>query len=155
MKALVKPILKRFGFRATLVGAAVVGGSLMGAIGFYRPETPIAILVVLLLVGGFFRSLLFTGINTLAFADVPQAKTGDATALLAAFQQVAIASGVAVAGAVLEASMAIGGHTSTTLADFSIAFFVVGLVSLLAAVSFARLPADAGAEVAGRRVPAE
>ncbi|ALN72576.1 MULTISPECIES: MFS transporter [unclassified Aureimonas] len=155
MKTLVKPILKQFGFRTTLVGAALVGGVLMGSIGFYRPETPILVLVLLLLIGGFFRSLLFTGVNTLAFADVPQAKTGDATALLAAFQQVAIAGGVATAGAVLEAGMVLGGRTTASLADFSVAFFVVGVVTVLSALVFLRLPAEAGAEVAGRRVPAE
>jgi MFS family permease len=155
MKTLVKPILKRFGFRTTLVGAALIGGVLMGSIGFYRPDTPILVLVLLLLIGGFFRSLLFTGVNTLAFADVPQAKTGDATALLAAFQQVAIAGGVATAGAVLEAGMVLGGRTTASLGDFSVAFFVVGVVTVASALAFLRLPAEAGAEVAGRRVPAE
>ncbi len=155
MKALVKPILKRFGFKATLICAALVGGVLMGAIGFYRPETPVAVLVLLLLIGGFFRSLFFTGVNTLAFADVPQPKTGDATALLAAFQQVAIAGGVATAGAVLEGSMIWGGHATATLGDFSLAFFVVGVTTVLSALAFMRLSAEAGAEVAGRRVPAE
>lgn len=155
MKTLVKPILKRFGFRMTLVGSALVGGLLMGAIGFYRPETPVAILVALLLIGGFFRSLFFTGVNTLAFADVPQSRTGDATSLLAAFQQVSIAGGVAVAGAVLEIGIAWNGTGAATLADFSAAFFVVGIVTVLAGWSFLRLSDDAGAEIAGRRVPAE
>ncbi|KTR05792.1 major facilitator transporter [Aureimonas ureilytica] len=155
MKTLVKPILKQFGFRVTLLSAAVVGGVLMGALGFYRPDMPLAVLVLLLLIGGFFRSLFFTGVNTLAFADVPQAKTGDATALLAAFQQVAIAGGVAVAGAVLEGSMIWHGRDSAMLGDFTLAFFVVGVVTVLSTLAFLRLPADAGAEVAGRRVPAE
>ena len=155
MKTLVKPILKRFGFRATLIGAALVGGALMGALGFYGPGTPLAVLLVLLLVGGFFRSLFFTGVNTLAFADVPQPSTGDATALLAAFQQVAIAGGVATAGAILEASMVLGGRPHATLGDFQIAFFIVGAVTVLAALAFRRLSPHAGAEVAGRRAPAQ
>jgi Na+/melibiose symporter-like transporter len=155
MKALVKPILKRFGFRVTLVGAALVGGVLMGAIGFYRPETPVAVLVVLLLIGGFFRSLFFTGVNTLAFADVAKTQTGDATSMLAAFQQIAIAGGVAMAGGILEVGITLNGTGQASLADFSVAFFVVGFVTILAALSFWRLPDEAGAEVAGRRAPAE
>lgn len=155
MKTLVKPILKQFGFRVTLLGAGVVGGLLMGALGFYRPDIPLVVLLLLLLIGGFFRSLFFTSVNTMAFADVPQARTGDATALLAAFQQIAIAGGVATAGAVLEASMIWHGREAATLGDFSLAFFVVGVATLLSTLAFLRLPADAGAEVAGRRVPAE
>ena len=155
MKALVKPILKQFGFRVTLLSAAIVGGVLMGALGFYRPDMSLTVLVLLLLIGGFFRSLFFTGVNTLAFADVPQAKTGDATALLAAFQQIAIAGGVATAGAVLEGSMIWNGRDSAVLGDFTLAFLIVGVATVLSTLAFLRLPADAGAEVAGRRVPAE
>ncbi|MBB3997085.1 MFS transporter [Aureimonas pseudogalii] len=155
MKALVKPILKRFGFRTTLTAAALVGGTLMGAIGFYRPETPVLVLVVLLLIGGFFRSLFFTGVNTLAFADVSKTRTGDATSMLAAFQQIAIAGGVAMAGGILEIGIALNGTGTATVADFSVAFFVVGIVTVVAALPFRRLPDEAGAEVAGRRLPAE
>ena len=155
MKFLAKPILRRFGFRATLIGTGILGGGLMTMIAFYRPETPIAVLVVLLLIGGFFRSLFFTAINTLAFADVPSVKAGDATSMLAAFQQVSVATGVAVAGGLLEAGMALGGTGMPTLADFSVAFLIVGTITMLAALAFIGLPQQAGSEVSGQRVPAE
>jgi EmrB/QacA subfamily drug resistance transporter len=154
-KALIKPILKRFGFRPTLVLSALVGGALIGAIAFYRPVVPIAVLIVLMLIGGFFRSMFFTGTNTIAFADVPQNRSGDATSMLAAFQQVAIAGGVATAGGILEAGIVLNGTGHATLADFSVAFLAVGLVTMLAAIPFMRLSREAGAELAGRRVPAE
>ncbi|GGD35201.1 MFS transporter [Aureimonas glaciei] len=155
MKFLARPILRRFGFRATLIGTGLLGGFLMGTIAFYRPETPIAVLVVLLLIGGFFRSLFFTSINTLAFADVPSNRAGDATSMLAAFQQVSVATGVAMAGGILEIGMVLGGTDLPTLADFSAAFLIVGVVTMLAALAFIRLPRLAGAEVSGQRVPAE
>ena len=155
MKFLAKPILKRFGFKQTLIGTGVIGGLFMMMIGFYRPETPVLVLVALLLIGGFFRSLFFTSINTLAFADVPSAKAGDATSMLAAFQQVAIATGVAVAGGILEIGLVLGETGVSTLADFSAAFLIVGAITVFAAIAFVRLPGSAGAEVSGRRVPAE
>ncbi|NDV89053.1 MFS transporter [Aurantimonas aggregata] len=155
MKLLAHPILKRLGFRTTLIATALVGGGMMAAIGFYRPDSPIAIVLLLLLVGGFFRSLFFTSINALAFADVPRQATGDATALMGALQQVSVATGVAVAGAVLEAGMALSGSSEASLADFSTAFFVVGAITAAAALVYLPLTREAGDEVAGRRLPAE
>ncbi len=155
MKVLVRPILRNLGFRTTLTGAAILGGLLIGAIGFYEPSTPVPILVVLLLIGGFFRSLFFTSTNVLAFADVPKLRTGDATSMVAAFQQVAIAGGVAMAGGILEAGILLNGTGHPTLWNFQVAFFAVGLVTIFAAWPFRRLPDEAGAEVSGQRVPAE
>lgn len=157
MKLLAKPLLKRFGFRTVLIGTAIIGGVMMGAMGFYRPQTPVAVLVVLLLVGGFFRSLFFTSINVIAFADVPKSRAGEATAILAAFQQVAIAAGVALAGLILELGLTLRGASVPSPDDFTLAFVVVGATTVLAALFFMRLPADAGEELSGRRraVPAE
>ncbi|GGE14981.1 MFS transporter [Aureimonas endophytica] len=155
MKFLARPILKAFGFRTTLLGTGVIGGVFVAMIGFYSDAVPLPLLVALLLVGGFFRSLFFTSINTLAFADVPKRDAGDATAMLAAFQQVAIATGVATAGGILEAGVVLQGVALPTIEIFSVAFFIVGAISALASLPFLALSQEAGAEVAGRRVPAE
>ena len=155
MKLLAKPILQRFGFRTTLVVTTIVGGALTAALGLYRPDISLAVLIPLLLVGGFFRSLFFTSINALAFADVPRESTGDATAMMGALQQVAIATGVALAGAVLEIGMVMSGRAMAAPVDFSAAFLVVGLVTMSAAFAFIPMGREAGSEVSGRRVPAE
>ncbi len=155
MKLLAQPILKRFGFRTTLIATAILGGGLMGAVGFYRPDSPILLVVFLLFVGGFFRSMFFTSINALAFADVPKNATGDATAMIAAIQQVSVAMGVALAGGILEAGMALAGRTTSTIGDFSVAFFAVGALTVSASLIFMTMGREAGDEVAGRRLPAE
>ena len=155
MKLLARPILKRFGFRTTLITTAILGGGLMGAVGIYRPDSPIVIVVLLLFVGGFFRSMFFTSINALAFADVPKTLTGDATAMIAAVQQVSVAMGVALAGGILEAGMALAGRTTSTVGDFSVAFFTIGVLTISASFVFMTLGREAGDEVAGRRLPAE
>lgn len=155
MKFLAKPILARFGFRTTMMTATIIGGSLSGALGLYRPDMSILFVVALLVFGGFFRSLFFTGINVLAFADVADRAKGDATALMGATQQVSVATGVAVAGGVLEAGMLLSGSTKASLTDFSVAFLVVGCLTVAASLAFLPLSRDAGDEVAGRRVAAE
>jgi hypothetical protein len=66
-------------------------------------------------------------------------------------QQLSVAFGVAVAGAILEASTRLRG-AELTLVDFQIAFFVVGGLSALACIIYWRLPADAGSNVSGHKV---
>ena len=155
MKFYTQRILKRLGFRTTLIGAALLGGGLMAALGLYSPEAPVAVVFGLLLVGGFFRSLFFTGLNALSYADVPNERAGDATAMLGAVQQVSIAVGVALAGGILEVGMVLGGTAAPTAANFATAFFVVGGVTASAALAFLPMAPEAGAEVSGRRLPAE
>lgn len=150
MKALAKPILRLLGFRTALIATGIIGGAMTGAVGFYRPDVPLVVLLVLLLVGGFFRSLFFTSVNVLSFADIGARDAGDATALVAAAQQVSIAAGVALAGAVLELSIYARGIGTVALSDFSTAFFVVGAVTMASALPFLRMSPTAGAEAAGR-----
>ena len=50
----------------------------------------------LLLIGGFFRSLQFTSVNALAFADVPHEKMSRATTLTSVAQQLSLSIGISV-----------------------------------------------------------
>jgi EmrB/QacA subfamily drug resistance transporter len=155
MKALAKPILRHFGFRATLMMTAAAGGALVAPLGLWRPEAPLAIMLAMLVAGGFVRSLFFTSVNALAFSELPPERAGDATAILAVGQQVAIAMGVAAAGATLETLLTLRGEAALTPSDFAIAFGLVGCVSALAALAARPLRPDAGSEVSGaRRAPA-
>ena len=82
-------------------------------------------------------------------------EAGDATAMLAATQQVSIAIAVALAGGILEAGMAIAGSDQASLANFSVAFLVAGCITVSAGLPFLALRREAGDEVAGRAAPAE
>jgi EmrB/QacA subfamily drug resistance transporter len=155
MKFFARHILSRLGFRTTLIAAALLGGGLMAALGLFRPEVPVAAMLALLLIAGFFRSLFFTAVNVLSFAEVPDERAGDATSLLGATQQVAIAVGVALAGGVLELGMLLGGTDTPTIGNFSIAFFAVGAISAAAAMAFIPMAHEAGSAVSGRRLRAE
>ena len=57
-----------------------------------------------MLVGGFIRSMFFTGVNALSYAEVSAEDTSKATPITAVFQQLSIALGVALAGGILEVS---------------------------------------------------
>jgi EmrB/QacA subfamily drug resistance transporter len=151
MKFGVNRVFSHFGFRRILMIGSLVSAAFMAVNGLFTPATPYALIMPVLLLSGIVRSLFFTGVNALAFAEIPEAKTSQATPITAVAQQLSIALGVALAGVVLEVSTAIHGGP-LSLEDFHIAFFVVACASVLAFFIFVRLPAHAGQELHRRKV---
>jgi EmrB/QacA subfamily drug resistance transporter len=150
MKIATATILRRLGFKTVLVVNTVISAAFLAACAGFTIATPAAVMVAILLVGGFFRSLQFTSINTIAYAEIEPARVGKATALVAVGQQLSIAAGVALGAFAVEATVVWRGHAAIEAADFQPAFIVVALVSVCAALVFSRLAPDAGAEMANR-----
>ena len=107
----------------------------------------------MLLIGGFLRSLQFTSLSAITYAELQPPQIGAATGLASVAQQVAVSFGVAAGAMVLEVSEALHGRHAPEAGDFSAAFVVVGLVSAVCALLMLRLPAEAGDEISGRRLP--
>ncbi|WP_236025026.1 DHA2 family efflux MFS transporter permease subunit [Arenibaculum pallidiluteum] len=154
MKATAPSILRRFGFRPVLVGNAVLSGLLIMAYGLLRPDTPPAAIFVLLLVSGFFRSLQFTSVNTLAFADIPDRRVSQASSLSSTAQQLFLTLGVGLGAALVQLVMIGRGGSVPEAQDFAIAFAAIGLVALSSVLVFRTLPPGAGDAVSGYRSPA-
>lgn len=154
VKPFARPILRLTGFRSLLLINGVLASLTLAAYGFFTSETPHALIIALLLVSGFLRSLQFTSFQAITYADVAPAEVSSATSIASVAQQVSISLGVAIGAFVLEASEALNGHLNPQTSDFAVAFFVVGFLSMVSVVMMWRLPADAGAAIAGRSVPA-
>jgi EmrB/QacA subfamily drug resistance transporter len=60
MKTTAPRILRLFGFRRVLVFNAMLSAAFLGCYGFFTPSTPVVVMMSLLLVSGFVRSLEFT-----------------------------------------------------------------------------------------------
>jgi fucose permease len=151
MKTMAKRILARFGFRRVLTINAFIGASFIAINGLFTPSTPHWLIMAILLVGGCFRSLQFTSLNAIAYADISKRDMSYATSLSGAAQQVALSMGVAFGAFVVEAVADLHGRTALTAADFGPAFWAVAFVSSLAGFAFARLDPSAGAEMSGHR----
>ncbi|GAB5375840.1 MAG: MFS transporter [Acuticoccus sp.] len=154
MRATAKPIVNRFGFRTTLIWNGLISSVALLAMASFASEPAGIWIVSVLLVGGFFRSLQFTCLNTLAYADVDQPRMSFATSLYSVSQQVSLALGVAIGAAVLEVQRLGRPDHAIHASDFAAAFGTVAAISLLAVVFYLRLPGDAGAEMARRSHPA-
>ncbi|SDF38238.1 MFS transporter [Dyella sp. 333MFSha] len=151
MKATAAPVLRWWGFRATLVWNGVLSMVCVALCAAFRPEWPLWIIYVVLLFSGFFQSLQFSAYNTVAYADVPSERFSSATSFYTTFQQLMLSLGICVAAAALHVSVTWHGREHAQLPDFSAAFLVVTFVSLLAAPVCLLLPKNAGAEMSGHR----
>jgi EmrB/QacA subfamily drug resistance transporter len=151
MKPLARPILHRFGFRTVLIGTSVLAAAGIAVAALFTPAWPLSAIFLLLALGGLFRSLQFTALNTLSFADIPGPRLSAATSFSGTAQQLAPALGVVLATTSLELSKSLAGHHLATVSDFAVAFIVAALVVLVSCPLFLRLAPDAGAEVSGHR----
>lgn len=154
VKPFARAILFRFGFRSLLLVNGVLASGVLLASALFTAATPHVLIMGVLLFGGFLRSLQFTSLSAITYADLESRQIGAATSMASVAQQVAISLGVATGAMVLEVSEVLRGHDTPMTADFSTAFVVVGLMSMLSALLMLRLPKGAGDEIAGRALPA-
>ncbi len=150
MKTSAVRVLRSLGFRIVLVGDAIISAGFLFGYSLFRPSTPHLVIFVALLIGGFFRSLQMTSINTLSYADVPPSMLSRATSLTSMAQQLSQTAGVATAALLLHTVLTLRGGAALTAPDFYPVFIGVAMISLLSVPFFLKMSPDAGAEVSGR-----
>jgi len=158
MKAAATTVLKHFGYRNVLLYNSLVSAVFIAACASFVHGMPFSAMIVILLIGGFFRSLQFTSVNTIAYAEITAPVMSRATSMVAAFQQLSLSTGVAVGALVVEITLRLEHSPAMGVTDFPPAFVAISLLSAAAALIFMQLPLDAGAELSGRRLasgPAE
>ncbi|MDE1930199.1 MAG: MFS transporter [Alphaproteobacteria bacterium] len=150
MKMAARPILRRFGFRRVLIGNGIISALSITLCATFWPTTPHVVILAALLVSGFFRSLQYTSLNTVAYAEIGHSRMSAATSAASMMQQLSNGLGVAFGALLLQIARHWSGEL--TVADFHAAFGCAGLVALVAVVIFLRLDPAAGAEISGHRV---
>ena len=152
IKPLTSPLLRLFGFRAVLVGNGLLQAATMFGCAALTPATPIVVLLGLLVMSGASRSLQFTALSSLAFADVPQQAMGSANTLFSVATQIAFGLGVALGAVTLQAmGQALGSPGAPSLAVFQASFVAIGVLMAGVALTGLRLSAQAGSALTQRR----
>ncbi len=146
-------ILRRHGFRGVLLGNTLGNALAIGGCALIGPGTPLPVAAALLALAGASRSLQFTSLNTLAFAEVPAVQTGAANTLFNTAFQAAVGMGIALGAVLLHAAQAAGPAVGLhgSVAPFRVAFLLAAALALLSLPSFLRLRRDAGSAVSGHR----
>ncbi|MFT4174090.1 MAG: MFS transporter [Rhodocyclaceae bacterium] len=154
MKTVTTPTLQRFGFRTVLVVNGLLAGASLLACALLGASTTLPLTVGVMFVAGLTRSMQFTALATLTFADIEGPQRNAAATLSTMTQQISMVLGVAVSALVIKVSQALHATPAAGTADFRAAFVAVGVLSIVSALMFVRLPANAGAEVSGHRAVA-
>lgn len=149
MKTIVSRILQRFGFRQVLMVNSMLCGLSFAGYGLFDAHSPHWLMLATFLLGGCLRSLQFTSLNAIAFADISPAGMSHASTLSSVVMQLAAGVGVTLAAFVLQGVASWQGHATLQASDFSWAFVAMGGLAMLSTLQFRRLPAQAGAQLAG------
>lgn len=154
MKFTAPRIVRAWGFRMVLMVNTLFTTAFLLAIISFTKDTPHAAIFTVLLIGGFFRSLQFTALNGLAFAEIDNRRMSHATSISSVGQQISAALGVAVGAAALEITRSIRGDMAVLPGDFVPAFLALAVIGLLCIPIYARMSPNAGSEVSGHRAEA-
>ena len=153
MKALVIPVLRRWGFRQVLIVNGIACAATILVCGTLSPSTPNLVIALILFVHGALRSMEFSCLTTLAYTEIPSHRMSRANGFLSAIMQLSLGMGIAVGAITLRLAAHAHGHSAALpqLRDFHTAIFVVAILALGPVVDALGLPPNAGASTSGHR----
>ncbi|WP_318357187.1 multidrug transporter subunit MdtD [Enterobacter sp.] len=141
-KSFVTQLLRKFGYRGTLVGITIIIGVLIAQFSMQSPSMEIWMLILPLFVLGMAMSTQFTAMNTITLADLTDENASSGNSMLAVTQQLSISLGVAVSAAVLRFYE--GFESANTVEQFHYTFITMGVITLISASVFMLLKAKDG-----------
>jgi EmrB/QacA subfamily drug resistance transporter len=151
MKFFSTRILRRFGFRQTLLVNGMVVALTILACATFSASMPVAVIAGVLFIAGLSRSVQFGSFNALTYVDVPPEKMSSASSLASTVQQMSFGVGIAYGALALHVAALwnAGGAQSYTVGNFRVAFIACAALAAFAALAFMRLDPNAGALVSG------
>ena len=155
MKAFVIQALRRFGFRRLLIVNGIITAGTMALCSLLSPATATILVIAILFLHGAARSMEFTCLTTLAYAEIPPERMSRANGFLSAVMQLSLGMGVAIGAITLRLVAHARGHSAATpqLRDFHLAVLIMAFVALGPVFDSLSLPPNAGAGTSGHRQP--
>ncbi|WP_371823949.1 MFS transporter [Phyllobacterium sp. 628] len=151
MKTVAPKILRRFGFRASLIVNGLIATFGYAVCAAFRPDWPLPLIFAILMCCGFFMSFQFTAYNTVAYDEIGRERMSSATSFYTTFQQLMLSLGICTGALALSGSMLARDHATPVITDFSAAFLVVTAISLTATIWNIRFSQSAGADISGHK----
>jgi len=151
MKLISQRLLRRFGYRRILIVNTVMIGVTISMFALVSSATPLFLVVLISLAQGFFNSLQFTSMNSMAYADIESRDTSMASTIASSMQQLSMSFGLACSSLIAGWYL---GHLSQTeqvavTHALHAAFLTLGGITFLSSITFWTLRPDDGQSVSG------
>ena len=131
IKPVTSPLIRRFGFRLVIIFSALGGAVMFGCCALLGPETPPVVIGLVLFASGVFRSIGFSGYNSLQFADIDERQMAGANTLSSTIGQVAAALGVAFGALTLRIGDGVLASVAPDLGVLANYHFVFGAMAVI------------------------
>jgi EmrB/QacA subfamily drug resistance transporter len=95
MKLIIVRVLRRYGYKRVLTVNTLMIGITIALYAFVTPTTPLYLIPAIGLMQGFFNSLQFSSMNSMAYADIDSADSSMASTIASTLQQVSMSFGLA------------------------------------------------------------
>jgi EmrB/QacA subfamily drug resistance transporter len=139
--------LRLFGYKRLLIINTMLVGFALWTFTFITNDTSLINIACMTFIYGFLISLQYSGMNSLAYADIQQEHLGAATSIMSTMQQLAQSFGVAVSALLIQYFSP--GLVLTTIV-FHQTFFMLGCLTLMSILVFVKLKANDGEQMIHR-----
>lgn len=154
IKPATTPLIRWLGFRRLLLINGALNVCSLLACALLTPQTPVWAIMLILYLGGVFRSIQFTGVSTLAFADVPAAQMSDANTLFSTASQLAVGLGITLGAIGIRLGEQVGDWLHLTELpgiSFRLSFVFIALICLVGMIDSLHLAKTAGCSVSEKK----
>ncbi|HGW5793735.1 TPA: MFS transporter [Klebsiella pneumoniae] len=154
IKPATTPLIRWLGFRRLLLINGALNVCSLLACALLTPQTPVWAIMLILYLGGVFRSIQFTGVSTLAFADVPAAQMSDANTLFSTASQLAVGLGITLGAIGIRMGEQVGDWlhlTELPAISFRLSFVFIALICLVGMIDSLHLAKTAGSSVSEKK----
>jgi EmrB/QacA subfamily drug resistance transporter len=143
VKSISLRVLRLTGYKKLLLINTILVGGALWAFMIVNIHTPVYVIAALTFLFGFLISLQYSGMNSLAYADVSTDDLSSATSLVSAMQQVSQSFGVAV-GALLLRYYSTAHLSILTPTVFHETFYAMGILTFISTFIFLGLQTKDG-----------
>lgn len=151
-KPLVVKIVQYLGYKNTLLINTIIIAFIISLFAYIDADTPLPILIPLLVIYGVVNSIQLSSMNTLAVSDLDKDSASSGNSLVLVMQQLSMSLGISVGAFLLQYFGEATFIQHPTLQHaFKLTFVAMGIITAISALLFLRLDRNDGAAMSSKK----
>ncbi len=150
-KPFVTKVVRKLGYKKVLVSNTLLLAVIISLFSLPNQHTPVYYLIPLLLAYGMVSSMQFSSMNTISVADLDRETSSEGNSMIAVTQQLSISFGISITSLLLGMMNQIHFRTDAAINTFKYTFLILGIITALSSIVFARLKKTDGNNLSGHR----